>query len=111
MKHRFVDGPVLIVPKPHAAAFITTDMTPIPSAGTVHSSYRAADAEWGSLEAGKVLVWADQDRLSLPGQWKTDGRILRGDNWTLELAPGWTVKPGNRSGDFEVGREVNKPPP
>jgi len=32
-----------------------------------------------------------------------EGAVLRGEGWSLELAPGWTVEPGEREGDVRLG--------
>ena len=37
--------------------------------------------------------------VSLAG---ADPTALKGDGWTLKLNPGWTLKPGNRTGDMEA---------
>ena len=102
-RRRFVDGPVLTVPKGNSASFITNGMTPIDSAGTIYPSYRTTTA-WGSLEAAHALVAADGRSLVLSAPTTTEGRTLRGEGWTIELADGWEVRPGSRPGDFVLVR-------
>jgi hypothetical protein len=29
---------------------------------------------------------------------------IQGDGWTLELNPGWTLIPGERKGDYRLGK-------
>jgi len=103
LRRRFVEGPVVVVPAVSGAAYVTLGLTPIPGAGTVYQQYRVK-AEWGSLQAASVLVSTDRTTVSLPGPFTTSGSVLTGDGWTLTLAPGWTVRPGPRAGDFVVVR-------
>jgi hypothetical protein len=102
-RRRFVDGPVLSLPRGRSASFVTSGMTPIPGAGTIFPTYRTT-TDWGSLEAEFVLVAADNTSLRLPAPVRTDGATLRGEGWTVQLAEGWGVQPGARAGDFEVVR-------
>ena len=102
-RKRFVDGPVLTLPKGRSASFITNGMTPIPGAGTIYPTYRMT-SDWGKLEAAYVLVSDDNRTLALPAPASTEGATLRGDGWTLELAAPWVVRPGARAGDFVVVR-------
>ena len=105
-RRRFVDGPVLIIPRPGSASFVTNGLTPIPGVGTVYPTYRATGA-WGSLVGDLVLVGAET--LSVPAPAGTEGARLTGDGWTLTLAEGWVVRPAPRTGDFEIVRAA--PPP
>jgi hypothetical protein len=104
LKQRFVDGPVLIVPRASGASFITTGSTPIPGAGSTLAGYRLT-ASWGSLEADMILVSDDGETLRLPAPHPLSGKTFTGDGWTVTLAAGWTLQPGPRPGDFTVIRE------
>ena len=108
LRRRFVDGPVLVVPRGRNAMLMTTGATPIPGAGTVFFQYRVT-GEWGSLESTGVLESSDGSTLSLPAPFRTDGATLEGEGWTITLAPGWVVRPAERTGDFMVGREARGP--
>ena len=102
LKARFVDGPVLSVPRPTSAATNNTGATPIPDVGLVIMEYRATPA-WGSLTATSgVLVLTKGAVLHLTTPFQTSGSTLSGDGWTITLAEGWTVRPGKRPGDFEI---------
>ena len=105
LRRRFVDGPVLVVPNGRSSAFATAGMTPIPGVGTVYPAFRTS-ADWGRLDATTVLMSGDRRTLTLPAPPETKGPAVRGDGWTLTLAPGWVIRPGNRSGDFQVMREA-----
>jgi hypothetical protein len=109
LKKKFVDGPILRIPRARTATFVTTDATPIPGAGVVFSSYRVADAEWGNLSGGRVLVGADQTSLIVPGPWTRSGNTLTGSDWSVTLAPGWIVQPDAREGDFRLAKGSSPP--
>jgi hypothetical protein len=104
LRRRFVEGPVLIVPRGRNASFITNGVTPIPGVGTVYPTYRVAGA-WGSLEADQVLVSADETTLTLPAPRQVEGRTLGGEGWSVVLSDGWIVRPGPRAGDYVVVQE------
>ena len=109
LRRQFVDGPVLVTPGSHNSSFVTNGMTPIPGAGTVYHTFRAT-AEWGTLDAASVLMSDDREHLTLPGPVRLSDTTVTGDGWTLKLAPGWIVRPGSRSGDFEVVRAAGAAP-
>ena len=103
LRARFVDGPVLILPRGRGASFLTAGVTPLPGAGTVMPSYRV-EGEWGRIVAQEVLVSPDGNTLTVPGPFRRDGAHLTGDGWAVTLADKWAVEPGPRSGDFQVVR-------
>lgn len=105
LRRRFVDGPVLALPRGRGASFITTGLTPVPGAGTIYPSYRVTGV-WGRIEAEQVLVSEDGTTLTVPGPFTVAGATLSGEGWTVRLAPGWAARPGPRPGDFEVVREA-----
>ncbi len=105
LKNRFVDGPVLIVPSGGGTTFNAVGATPIPGAGTVFVQPYRTRGEWGTLEATNgVLVSEDGKRL-LPGPIRVEGSNLSGDGWKVIVASGWVLRPGPRSGDFQISRE------
>ena len=106
LERRFVDGPVLILPRGRGASFVTTGSTPIPGHGTVVASYRV-ESEWGTLEADWVLVASDGERLIVPAPESTEEPILQGDGWTIQLAARWYVVPGEREGDYRLERAAD----
>jgi hypothetical protein len=103
-RRRFVEGPVLIVPRGKNTSIITTGSTPIPGAGTVFLEYRTT-GEWGSLESRGLLESSDNVSLRLPAPFSTDGVTLSGKDWKVTVAPGWIVQPGARSGDVQLVRD------
>src|SRR5262245_8668472 len=106
LRHRFVDGPVLILPGTGGGTFDIRGAVAIPGSGTVYfSTYRKA-GDWGRIEASTgVLVSLDRATLTLPGPFRTEGRTLIGDGWTLTLASGWVVPSGPRLSDSQVVRD------
>jgi hypothetical protein len=73
----------------------------------VFLEYRVT-GEWGSLESRGILESTDNVTLRLPAPFRTEGATLIGDAWKVTLAPGWVVRPGARSGDFQVVRDDAK---
>jgi hypothetical protein len=106
LRKRFVDGPVLVVPRGRQASIKTTGITPIPGEGRVIFEYRT-EAEWGTLEAFGVLVSTD-GRLRLPLPYRLENGVMVGDNWTLTLAPDWKTAAGPRPGDLAVVRRESR---
>ena len=104
LRARFVDGPVVTLPRGRGASFVTLGLTPIPGAGTIYPSYRVS-WEWGRLEAEEVLVSPDGNTLTVPAPFRQEGSTLHGEGWTLTLEPGWSVRAGARSGDFRIVRK------
>jgi hypothetical protein len=105
LQGRFVDGPVLLVPASGGATFNAVGATPIPGAGTVYVLPYNAKGEWGTLDAPKGVLIGDDGTRRLPGPVRIDGARLTGGEWAVTVAPGWTVRPGPRSGDYQIVRE------
>ena len=104
LRRRFVEGPILILPRGRGASFGSAGITTIPGEGTVYSSYRTK-ADWGTLEASAVLVDMDRGKLTVPAPAVVEGKTLKGDGWTLAIEDGWVIRPGPRAGDFQLVRE------
>lgn len=100
---RFIDGPVVTLPRTRSASFITTGATPIPGAGTVFMVYRT-DGAWGTLdvERGGVLVRDEALVVPAPASLEAAAREFAGDGWRVTVAEGWLVRPGPRAGDYVV---------
>jgi hypothetical protein len=103
---RLVDGPVLRLRQDGLArAFNPNTLVAFGEEGTVYPT-GAFSAAWGSLEvtAGGALVAPDYHLLRVPAPTDTTGGAIRGPGWSLKLAPGWSLAPGERAGDFAVVR-------
>src|SRR5262245_57195670 len=104
LQKRFVDGPVLVVPRGGGGTFNAVGATPIPGVGTVYVLPYRQRGEWGTLEAMNGVLVNDDGTRRLPGPVRIDGTTLTGDGWTVTVAPGWTVRSGPRSGDYQIIR-------
>ena len=105
LRHRFVDGPGLLVPSGGGATFNAVGATPLPGTGTVFvMPYRTSSA-WGTLEATKGILIHDDGSRRLPGPVRIDGTTLTGDGWTVTVAQGWVVRSGPRPGDYQIVRD------
>jgi hypothetical protein len=105
LRRRYVDGPVLIVPRAGSGSINNMGATVIPGAGTVFRAM-ANKGAWGSFDAqGGAMISADEETISLPAPVVVDATTLKGDGWTATVGPGWTVQPGPRPGSFRVVRQ------
>ena len=106
LRARLVTGPVLVLRQSQLMrAFNPNNLIPLSPEGTVYPT-GSFSAEWGSMDVtgGGALVAGDFRTVRVPVPADTAGRPLRGEGWTLELAPGWRLAPGSRSGDLTVSR-------
>jgi hypothetical protein len=105
LRRRFVDGPVLIVPRAGGGSVNSTGAAVIPGAGTVFRAM-ANKGAWGFFDApGGALVSEDGQTISLPAPVVVDATTLKGDGWTATIGPGWIVQPSPRPGSFRVMRQ------
>ena len=82
----------------------------IPVVRVDHLAARAGEliAVLGPNGAGKstllrTLIGAQPP---LAGRVAVQGSTLEGDGWTLRITAGWSVRAGNRPGDFRLVRNV-----
>lgn len=104
-KAHLVDGPVLTLPLAHSNyQFNPQTLVPLEGFGTVYPTMRLTD-DWGALEVERDggLVH-DKPSIATVSAAGADTAGTAGDGWRLKLNPGWTVKPGQRSGDLNVTR-------
>ena len=105
LRRRYVDGPVLIVPRAGSGSSNSMGATVITGAGTVFRAM-ANKGAWGFFDAqGGAMVSVDEQTISLPAPVVVDATTLKGDGWTATIGPGWTVQPGPRPGSFRVVRQ------
>jgi hypothetical protein len=105
LRRRYVDGPVLVVPRAGSGTSNNMGATVIPGAGTVFREMSIKGA-WGFFDARNgALVSEDGQTISLPAPVVIDATTLKGDGWTATVGPGWTVQPGPRPGSFRVVRQ------
>lgn len=107
-RRQLVDGPTLLISltDKRSVTFNSSNIVPLEGAGTVYPTARVTD-EWGILDVtnGALMVQNEGGRIlsvcvSIPSD--LDARPLKGDGWTLQLSPGWTVVPSQRKGDYTL---------
>ena len=102
----FVDGPILIFPKTEEVYryFDPNNLISMGELGTVYPT-GTFTSRWGKLQVKDgALLGPDNQSLRVVAPKDADART--GPGWTLELAPGWKIRPAARPGDFEI---VNVP--
>ena len=105
LRRRFVDGPVLLIPG-GSHSYDTRGAVVIPGVGTVYFGPFRASGNWGTLEAEKgVLVANDGGLRRVSAPVRRDDATFAGDGWTFKPARGWVVREGSRKGDLEVVRQ------
>ena len=105
LRRRYVDGPVLVVPRAGSGSINNMGAVVIPGVGTVFRSL-ATKGMWGSFEAGGgAMISADGQTVSLPAPVVVDATTLKGDGWTATVGSGWMVEPGPRPGSFRVVKQ------
>jgi hypothetical protein len=101
---KLVDGPVLVIPlQKMNMQFNPGNLVPLDSLGTVYPDIRVVD-NWGVLTVSKggALMSADFTRITLPAPTNVAEPVIKGDGWDLPLNVGWSLGPGERSGDFTI---------
>lgn len=110
IRRRFVEGPVLVLP-PYAKFSYGFDPNSVVSVDENVAFYRwlRVTDDWGVLEANGALMVREKGRILrvvVPSaKDAAQGSSVKGDDWKLDLAPGWTVVPGERSGDQTLKKE------
>ena len=104
-RQRFISGPVLIFPvgEKFNYGFDPNRVLGVDESSTDYEGGQVSDV-WGTLQApGGFLLVRDLThviRVQVPAPADAQQCPLKGDGWTLELAPGWTLAPGPRPGDY-----------
>lgn len=101
---RLVEGPVLLLRQENLnASFDPYTVVLLGPAGTVYPT-GTFSASWGTLTVrdGGALVGPDWSTVRVAAPLTTEGNVVEGPGWSLQLSPGWIVKPGARTGDLEV---------
>ncbi len=99
-----VDGPTLFLPgdKHFAFSFNPSAAVSLGDAGMVYPIFHAT-AGWGTLDVKDgVLLPTDFSHATVAAPKSTSGSHIEGPGWTLDLAPGWQVVPGNKPGSYTL---------
>lgn len=111
LQKKFLHGPTLEFPKaPEMTRNFNPQMlVPFPPYGTFYPSGKFA-ANWGKLEveSGGALLAPDNRSLRLPAPSDINTRPVRGDGWTLQLVPGWTIRQSEDTKNYVVVRSEQK---
>lgn len=107
-RKKFLDGPVLILSlSPDVNySYDPNNVVGIDASNTLYPTMRLVDT-WGVLTVTNG-AWLERDatgqisRARVPAPTDLSGRPLKGEGWSLELANGWEVVPGERPGDVKL---------
>ncbi len=110
-RKKFLDGPVLILPLSDDVnySFNPNNVIGIDTNITVYPSLRMVD-NWGVLTVSNG-AWLERSpsghlaRARVPAPQDLSARPLKAEGWSLELANGWEVVPGERSGDLTIRKK------
>jgi hypothetical protein len=105
-RKKFLDSPVLILSLSDDVrySYDPNNVIGIDASNTVYPTMRMVDA-WGVLTVTNG-AWLERDatgqlvRARVPAPTNLSARPLQGEGWSLELANGWDVSPGERAGEL-----------
>jgi hypothetical protein len=105
-RKKFFDSPVLILSLSDDVrySYDPNNVIGIDASNTVYPTMRMVDA-WGVLTVTNG-AWLERAatgqliRARVPAPTNLSARPLQGEGWSLELANGWDVSPGERAGEL-----------
>jgi hypothetical protein len=105
---RFLDGPILEIPKTEELrrSFNPNNLVPLGESGTVYPTGTFV-SRWGALQVDDIgaLLAPDNQTLRVSAPTDPQARPLVGPGWRLELAPGWALRATARPGSFVLTPE------
>jgi hypothetical protein len=105
LQKKFFEGPTLDFPNAPEMRrnFNPQTLVPFPPHGTFYPSGKF-EANWGKLDvqSGGALLAPDNRSLRLPAPSDISARPVRGNGWTLQLAPGWTIRRSDDTKNYVV---------
>jgi len=106
LKARLVDGPVLRLPLAGNHASYQFNPQTLEALGTDSVVYPTMklSADWGVLAVEQGALLDKAMTVAAVAAAGASSDHLQGAGWRLTLAPGWSVAPGERAGDFVVKR-------
>ena len=90
-------------------SFDPNNVIGIDASNTVYPTLRLVD-NWGVLTVSNG-AWLERGptghmvRARVPAPQDLSARPLKGEGWSLELANGWEVVPGERKGDVTIRKK------
>lgn len=110
----YVDGPILELPMANATfGFDPNRVTTLEGVGSIHERLDVR-ADWGTLAATSgALMAEDFTRIVVPATAGLDPAAIpvTGNGWVLTLAPGWSVVPAGKQGNWRVAATSNRSQP
>ena len=105
LRHRFVDGPVFVMPCGGGGTSNSLGAVLIPGAGTVYFHPYRLSGPCGTLAAENgVLEASDGGSRRLPAPVRGGDATISGDGWTFKAAAEWVIREAGRRGDYEAVR-------
>jgi hypothetical protein len=93
-------GPTLTTPQPGNFSFNPSTLISLGDGFTIYPTFHAV-AKWGTLDVKDgVRIPTDFSSTTLAAPKTTTGPHLEGPGWTIDLAPGWSLAPGEKAGSF-----------
>ncbi len=105
-RDKLVQGPVLVIPlQKMNLQYDPRNIETLEGIGTVYPTISIAD-DWGTLAVtqGGALISSTWTSVKVSAPKESNPSSCSGDGWTLKLAAGWKVTPGDRTGDFTLTR-------
>jgi hypothetical protein len=110
-RKKFIDAPVLLLSLTADASYSydPNNVMGIDASNTIYPTLRLVDA-WGVLTVSNG-AWVERDGTGrvvsarVPAPPDLSARPLKGDGWSLEIAIGWEVVPGDRAGDVKLRKK------
>jgi len=99
----FLEGPILQFPKTEDLyrTFNPSNLVSLGEHGTIYPT-GTFTSRWGKLHVEDVGALLSPDNQSLRVVAPKDASARSGPGWKLDLAPGWTIRPASKPGNFEI---------
>ncbi len=107
IRHRFVDGPVLLLRLTDQMnySFNPHDVVPFEKEGSYYGTLNLSDV-WGTLTVENgALMSIPNKTVKVVAPAVAKGNHVEAAGWSLNLAAGWKVVAGRKPGDLEVVKE------
>lgn len=101
----FITGHTLVVPLKHPRVqFDPRNLVPMGERGTVYPTFQVSD-DWGHLEVEQGCLLAnDWSQVTVAAPSESGTNFAHGAGWKLDLAPGWKLSHGSKTGEVMVSK-------